>query len=80
MTLDEGLDPRVYVDIGASVHMTNDPGNLANLVHFQGLDKVMIGDGSCHISHIGDCVKYKNIMLKDALVVPVIKKNLISVS
>lgn len=42
---------------------------------FQGLDKVVIGDGShLHISHIGDSVKYKNIRLKDVLVVPGIKR------
>lgn len=30
ITSDEGLDPRVHVYVGASAHMTNDPGNLTN--------------------------------------------------
>lgn len=75
------VDPTLYMDTGASAHITNDPGNLTNLVPYAGSDKIMVGDGSClNISHIGDCVKYRNIKLNDVLVVPKMKKNLVSVS
>lgn len=77
----EDVDPTLYMDTGASAHITNDPGNLTNLVPYAGSDKITVGDGSClNISHIGDCVQYRNIKLNDVLVVPKMKKNLVSVS
>lgn len=73
----EDLDPTLYMDTGASAHITNDAGNLTNLAPYIGSDKVIIGDGSrLHISHIGDYVKYNNIKLNDVLVVPKIQKKI----
>lgn len=81
MTSNEGLDPSVYVDTGASSHMTNDAGILTNLVPYSGSDQVLVGNGSqLNITHIGDCNQYKNLKLNKVLLVPNIKKNLISVS
>lgn len=54
---------------------------LRNLVPYIGDDKVIAGDGSkLGISCIGDLSGYGNIKLKDVLVVPQIKKNLLFVS
>lgn len=77
----ESIDPTYYVDMGASSHITNDPGNLINLVPYKGHDKIMVGDGSdLHISQVGDCMTYKNIKLKEVLIVPEANRNLIFVS
>ena len=54
------VDPTLYVDTSFSAHITNDAGNLANLVPYIGSDKIMMGDGShLNISHIGDCIEIK---------------------
>ncbi|KAF3781464.1 Retrovirus-related Pol polyprotein from transposon TNT 1-94 [Nymphaea thermarum] len=63
-----------YVDSGAAAHVTGDAG--------QG--SVVMGDGSHHtISHIGNArisMGNSSIPLKNVLVVPSVKKNIISVS
>lgn len=81
LTVNEEADANIYMDTGASAHITNNLGTLTNLIPYDGYDKVIVGDGSkLHISHIGDCLDYKNIRLNNVLMAPDIKKNLISVS
>lgn len=81
MTSEARRDQCVYVDTGASSHMTNNACTLINLIPYSGSDKVTNSDGAqLHISHGGYCMKYQNFKLNSVLVVPKIKKNLISVS
>lgn len=64
--------------------MTSDPGNLDDPQSYTSNDDVMVGDGlQLSISHIGNTILYSShekLELQDVLVVPHIKKNLISVS
>ena len=77
----EKVDFTLYVDTGASAHITNDVGNLTNFAPYKGSDKIMVGDGShLNISHIGNCIKFKKFKINDVLVVPKIKKYLIFLS
>jgi len=77
-------DPNWYTDTGANSHMTSDLGNLDDPQPYMGNDHVMIGDGlQLSISHIGNTnldSSHGKLELQDVLVVPNIKKNLISVS
>ena len=76
-------DPSFYVDSRATLHMTNDAGKLSSIEQYNGNNMIYVGDGNgLPISHIGDaCVTSKegNFNLKDVLVVPNLKKNLLSV-
>lgn len=66
LTVNEEADANIYMDTGASAHITNNLGTLTNLICYDGYDKVIVGDGSkLHISHIGDCLDYKNIRLNN---------------
>ncbi|KAH0716921.1 hypothetical protein KY285_012952 [Solanum tuberosum] len=70
----------LYVDSGASSHMTHNLGILTDLRHYNGPDKILIGNGSkldiTHVANIsGSCLK-----LREELVVPKINKNLLLVS
>ena len=73
-----------FPDTGATQHMTPDDGNLSNLQPYKGKDKIMVGNGNkLDITHIGDTTIQSgkdNVKLKNVLVVPNIKKNLLSVS
>jgi hypothetical protein len=77
-------DPNWYTDTGANSHMTPNPGNLDDPQSYTGNDHVMVGNGSrLSISHIGNTTldsSHGKLELQDVLVVPNIKKNLISVS
>ncbi|KAF3772495.1 hypothetical protein EJ110_NYTH57763 [Nymphaea thermarum] len=73
-----------YVDSGAAAHVTGDIGNLSSVFPYLEQDSVVTGDGSHHtISHIGNAqisMGSSSIPLKNVLVVPSVKKNIISVS
>ena len=74
MTVNQGDDPNLYADSGATTHIINDPGKLSRLTPYNGNDFVIVGNGdNLHISHIGEGnVKSNNgtINLKNVLVVP----------
>ena len=64
--------------------MTSDVGKLEFLSPYHGSDKILIGNGTAlDITHTGSaCFKYggHELQLNNVLVVPEIKKNLLSVS
>ena len=73
-----------FLDTGASDHITGNPGNLHSLTPYHGSDGVMVGNGhTLLITHIGETtlgIGSSPIHLKDVLLVPDIKKYLLSVS
>ena len=64
--------------------MTNDPGKLTSYSPYNGPDKIFVGNGDLlKISHIGNLslnVGHEKLVLDNVLVVPKIKKNLVSVN
>ncbi|GKU93013.1 hypothetical protein SLEP1_g6653 [Rubroshorea leprosula] len=80
LTMMEDKDPNVYIDSGATNHMTADPGKLYIKRPYHGNQRVFTGDGTpLQISHTGNS-SIGPLKLNDILVVPNLKKNLISVS
>ncbi|KAH9801961.1 retrovirus-related pol polyprotein from transposon RE2 [Citrus sinensis] len=80
MNLQDENDPQLYADSGATAHMVNSIGKLKKFIPYGGSEKTFVGNcQSLHISHIGDTTHGK-LNLKDILVVPKLKKNLLSVS
>ena len=84
ITIRDSQDEEWFPDTGASTHMTGDPGKLVNLYAYNGNDSVMIGDGNTlKITHTGDAIlqtKTSHFQIKNVLLVPELKKNLLSVS
>lgn len=84
MNFNESNDQHLYVDSGASAHMVNDPGKLDKIFSYKGHDKIFVGNGQkldiSHIENISIKTKYGPLLLKDVLVVPQLKKNLLSVA
>ena len=76
-------DSNWYTDTCATSYMTSTEGNLHSSFPYNGHDFVVVGDGSrLPISHVGHTTlssKYGDLALHDVLVVPELKKNLISV-
>lgn len=69
------------MDFGASHHMVQSTDDLNNSVLFHGSDSVMICDGKrLKITHVANKEIGQNLLLKFVLVVPKLKKNLLSVS
>ncbi|KAH0767910.1 hypothetical protein KY285_003781 [Solanum tuberosum] len=78
--LQNTTDDTLYVDSAASSHMTHNSGILTDLKHYNGTDKIIIGNGSkLAITHVGN-ISRSGLKLKEVLVVPKINKNLLSVS
>ncbi|KAK9078295.1 hypothetical protein SSX86_002352 [Deinandra increscens subsp. villosa] len=74
-------DPDWYVDSGASDHMTGSKISIKNIVPKLGNKSVTFGNGEkLEITHKGDTLMANNLKLNDILIVPNIKKNLLSVS
>ncbi|GFS35858.1 hypothetical protein Acr_00g0042540 [Actinidia rufa] len=73
-----------YPDSSATSHMTHDPEGVDVPVVYSGNERVMVGNGqSLPISHIGSVstlIPKSSLLLSNVLVVPGIKKNLISIS
>uniref|UniRef100_A0A2N9G9X1 Retrovirus-related Pol polyprotein from transposon TNT 1-94-like beta-barrel domain-containing protein n=1 Tax=Fagus sylvatica TaxID=28930 RepID=A0A2N9G9X1_FAGSY len=71
-------------DTGATAHITDDPGTLSKLTPYAGSDSVMVGNGSeLSITYTGHARIFSpgsSLSLNNVLVVPDIKKNLLSVS
>ncbi|KAF8408703.1 hypothetical protein HHK36_004767 [Tetracentron sinense] len=84
MSLFDSQDNAWFPDTGASSHMTTDSGKLQTLIEYHGPEKIMVGNGDkLDITHVGSTlinVGNDQLQLNDVLVVPAIKKNLISVS
>ncbi|GKV31042.1 hypothetical protein SLEP1_g39784 [Rubroshorea leprosula] len=80
ITLEDDKDQTFYADTGASDHMTSRIGNLIFKRPYNGKQKVYTGDGTpLHITHIGS-MSVGPLKLNNVLVVPNLKKNLISIS
>ena len=77
-------DSKWYPDSGATSHLTNDPEGVDVSVVYSGNEQVMVGNGqSFSISHTGSfstLVPQSSLFLSNVLVVPGIKKKLISIS
>lgn len=84
MTLSDSQDSAWFPDTGASAHMTADTGKLQSFARYTGSDKKFVGNGAAlDITHIGsasDPYGHNRLELNDVLVVPEIKKSLLSVS
>lgn len=84
MAISENETDAWFPDTGATQHMTSDNGKLIHCQPYHGSDKIMVGNGhKLKITHIGDTVLHtdkNSVKLKNVLVVPEIKKNLLSVS
>lgn len=83
MHMHEDIDPTLYADSGATKHVMSNPGKIDKLSKYYGNDSLYVGDGnSLKISHIGEGkIQTKNGSLKlmEVLIVPEIRKNLLSV-
>ena len=79
-------DPLWYPDSGATAHITPDASNLSTHTTYTGKDKVIVGNGTAlPISVTGNSQLQSlkpdtKLRLDDILHVPLIKKNLLSVS
>ena len=70
----------LYVDSGASSHMTYNSGILTDLKHYNRPDKIIIGNVSkLDIRNVGNTSR-SGLKLKEVLIVPKLNKNLLSVS
>ncbi|OIT28917.1 hypothetical protein A4A49_65065, partial [Nicotiana attenuata] len=75
-----GGDNAHCMDSGASTHMTNNSGNLSNLKPYNGNDKIIVGNGQeLDITCVGKGT-ISGLRMSEVLVVPKLKKNLLSVS
>ncbi|GKV49630.1 hypothetical protein SLEP1_g56371 [Rubroshorea leprosula] len=80
LSLEDEKDPRHYADTAAIDHMTSEAGNLFVKRPYNGNQKVYTGDGTpLQISHVGS-MSVGPLKLKNVLVAPELKKNLISIS
>jgi hypothetical protein len=84
MTIADNQDSTWFPDTGATDHITGDPGKLQSLIPYHGTDGVMVGNGdNLQITHIRQATighGPSSIKLNDVLLVPDIKKDLLSVS
>ncbi|KAI3494498.1 hypothetical protein L1887_40746 [Cichorium endivia] len=73
--------PDWFVDSGATDHMTPSTESVSQPTPYSGNAKVAFGNGNTlPISHIGQSTIYKNIRLRDVLVIPKLSKSLLSIS
>uniref|UniRef100_A0A6V7QVH5 Uncharacterized protein n=1 Tax=Ananas comosus var. bracteatus TaxID=296719 RepID=A0A6V7QVH5_ANACO len=80
MSLPNDKDPTFYADTAATAHMTSDPGILHSKYPYHDKTKVYTGDGTAlSITHTGSA-SIGSVKLNNVLVVPELKKNLLSVS
>ncbi|KAI5666315.1 hypothetical protein M9H77_16168 [Catharanthus roseus] len=71
-------DPSLFMDSGATSHMTNNVGILSDLKPYKDSNDIYLGNGNkLAITHTGDTCVGK-INLQDVHVVPKLKKNLVS--
>lgn len=79
------VDPAWYVDSGASNHVTAVKENLIEAREYNGKESLAVGNGNeLQISHVGTkhlkTLNHKSLILSNTLLVPSIKKNLVTVS
>lgn len=76
----QARDNAMYVDSGATNHLTNYKSNLSDLRTYNGTNKITIGNGShLNITDVGNTTR-SGLKDKEILVVPEINKNILSVS
>ena len=84
LNLKQNDDGVWYVDSGAAAHVTDDAGKLSSASPYLAKGSVVTGDGTHHkITHIGNAyvsLPHTSLPLHNVLVVPNVKKNIISVS
>ncbi|KAI3458706.1 hypothetical protein Pfo_015369 [Paulownia fortunei] len=84
MNLNNENDPKFYDDSRATAHMTNQGGNLKALKSYFGTNSIFVGNGQAlSIIHIGKALlnsSHGKVLLNNVLVVPKIKKNLLSIN
>ena len=83
-SIPDSNDSEWYLDFGATPHLTNDPDGVDVPTIYSGNEWVMVSNGqSLSISHTGSIstlVPQSSLFLSNVLVVPGIKKKLISIS
>lgn len=80
MNLNSQNDKDFYADSGATTHMTNNPSMLDFVSPYNGNDMIYVGNGQpLSITHIG-IKQHGSLPLNNILVVPQLKKNLMSVA
>jgi hypothetical protein len=84
MTIADNQDSTWFLDTRATDHMIGDPCNLHSLTLYHCTDGVMVGNGeSLPITHIGQAnigSSSSSLKLKDVILVPDVKKDLLFVS
>ena len=79
---EEDKDPNFYVDSRAKTHITNDLGKITQVIPYKGHDAIFVGNREAvRMSQIGEArlkTKHRDLKLKKLLVVPEIKKKLLS--
>ncbi|KAK8951385.1 hypothetical protein KSP39_PZI003284 [Platanthera zijinensis] len=82
INLSDQVDHAWYPDTGATNHMTADTAQLEGMTPYSGLDSVMVGNGTgLPITHVAKVsIPRTSVHLDRVLVVPNLKKNLLSVS
>ena len=80
---EEEKDPAFYVDPRATTHITNNPGKMTQITPYKGNYAIIVGNGEAlrvlHISEARLKTRHRDLKLKNLLVVPEIKKNLLSI-
>lgn len=63
-------DENMYIDSGATTHMTNFTCNLSKFKTYKGKDRIVVGNGSeLGITHVGS-TKISGLKINEMLVVP----------
>ena len=80
---EEEKDHAFYVDPRATTHITNNPRKMTQITPYKGNDAIIVGNGEAlRVLHIGEArlkTRHRDLKLKNLLVVPEIKKNLLSI-
>lgn len=83
MTFNNG-NQHIYVDSGTTTHMLKNTGKQSFIQPYHGHDQIFIGNGQglliTHTGHVHINTQNGELILKIVLVVPQLKKNLLSVS
>lgn len=73
-------DDTLFVDLGASSHIKNNSGVLFDLKHYNGFEKIIVGNESLlDVTYVLNTTR-SSLRLQEVLVVPKIAKNMLSIS